>query len=199
MEAASLALTRMAPEAAPVVRMAELATAGDRNLRKVTLPTYVLLRRFEQVIDQANDRLESMTHGRYSLQRTDEKEGRSRKLGLGLVVIDHLPVDTARETQTLSGGETFLASLAMALGLSDTVTAEAGGISLDSLFVDEGFGSLDPESLDMVMGQLEKLRAGGRNVGVVSHVTEMKQRIAERISVRKLPDGSSTLTTTVDD
>lgn len=199
LEAASLALTRMAPEAAPVVRMAELATAGDRNLRKVTLPTYVLLRRFEQVIDQANDRLESMTHGRYSLQRTDEKEGRSRKLGLGLVVIDHLPVDTARETQTLSGGETFLASLAMALGLSDTVTAEAGGISLDSLFVDEGFGSLDPESLDMVMGQLEKLRAGGRNVGVVSHVTEMKQRIAERISVRKLPDGSSTLTTTVDD
>lgn len=196
--AAVKSLVRMAPKAAPVLRMAELATGGDRNLSRITLPTYVLRRRFEDVIDQANERLESMTHGRYSLQRTDEKEGRSRKLGLGLVVIDHMPTDTVRQTQTLSGGETFLASLAMALGLSDTVTAEAGGISLDSLFVDEGFGSLDAESLDMVMDQLERLREGGRNVGVVSHVSEMKQRIAERISVRRLPDGSSTLTTTVD-
>ena len=83
----------------------------------------------------------------------------------------------------------------MALGLSDTVTSEAGGVELDSLFVDEGFGSLDPDALDMVMDQLERLRAGGRCVGVISHVAEMRQRIAERVSVRPNGDGTSTLTT----
>ncbi|RLP07059.1 hypothetical protein D7U36_11725 [Propionibacterium australiense] len=177
--------------------MAELANAtGKRNLMGVTLPTFVLRQRFEQVIDRANERLEAMTHGRYSLRRTDEREGRARRQGLGLVVVDHVPVDTERDPRTLSGGETFLASLAMALGLSDTVTSEAGGIELDSLFIDEGFGSLDSDALDTVMGQLEQLRAGGRCVGVISHVAEMKQRITERVSVRANPDGTSTLTTT---
>ena len=193
------ALAQLAPKAAPVVRMAELAAAGQRSLSKVTLPTYVLLDRFEQVIDHANERLEAMTQGRYSLKRIDEKEGSGQKLGLGLAVVDHLPVDTERTPQSLSGGERFQASLAMALGLTDMVMAEAGGMSLDSLFVDEGFGGLDSASLDDVMDQLEGLRAGGRHVGVISHVAEMKQRIGERISVRKLPDGSSTLTTTLDE
>ena len=188
---------RVGPRAEPYLRMAELANAtGKRNLAGVTLPTFVLRQRFEQVIDRANERLEVMTHGRYSLRRTDEREGRARRQGLGLVVVDHVPVDTERDPRTLSGGETFLASLAMALGLSDTVTSEAGGIELDSLFIDEGFGSLDADALDTVMGQLEQLRAGGRCVGVISHVAEMQQRIAERVSVRPSPDGTSTLTTT---
>lgn len=192
-------LARLEKDSGPVVRMAELASAGGpRNLRAVTLPTFVLLQRFEQVIERANERLEAMTHGRYSLQRTDQKEGRSMRQGLGLVVVDHDCGDAERDPGTLSGGETFLASLAMALGLSDTVSSEAGGIELESLFVDEGFGSLDPDALDMVMDQLERLRSGGRTVGVISHVTEMKQRITERVTVRRLPDGSSTLSTTVD-
>ncbi|WP_316670277.1 SMC family ATPase, partial [uncultured Propionibacterium sp.] len=191
------AYERIGPQVEPYVRMAELANAtGKRNLAGITLPTFVLRHRFEQVIDRANERLEVMTHGRYSLRRTDEREGRGRRQGLGLVVVDHAPVDTERDPRTLSGGETFLASLSMALGLSDTVTSEAGGIELDSLFIDEGFGSLDPEALDMVMAQLERLRAGGRCVGVISHVTEMKQRIAERVSVRARGDGTSTLATT---
>lgn len=188
---------RIGPRAEPYIRMSELANAtGNRNLLGVTLPAFVLRHRFEQVIDRANERLEEMTHGRYSLRRTDDREGRSRRQGLGLVVVDHVLDDTERDPRTLSGGETFLASLAMALGLSDTVTSEAGGIELGSLFVDEGFGSLDPDALDMVMSQLERLRADGRCVGVISHVAEMKQRIAERVSVRPRGDGTSTLTTT---
>lgn len=144
----------------------------------------------------ANARLDAMTGGRYELRRTDEREGRSQKLGLGLEVIDHQARDTSRAPRTLSGGETFMASLALALGLAESVTAEAGGIQLHTLFVDEGFGSLDPDTLDAVMQQLTALRAGGRSVGVVSHVTEMKQRISERITVVPRRDGTSTLTCT---
>lgn len=179
--------------AGPLLRMANLANAGDANLQKVTLPTYVLLRRFEEVVERANRRLEAMTGGRYELRRTDDQEGRSRKLGLGLEVVDHQAHDLPRDPKTLSGGETFMASLSLALGLADAVMAEAGGIQLHTLFVDEGFGSLDSDTLDAVMQQLSALRAGGRSVGVVSHVEEMKQRIPERITVVPRGDGTSTL------
>lgn len=191
-------LTALRQEAGPVLRLANLATAGEGNLQQVTLPTYVLLRRFEEVVDLANVRLDAMTGGRYELRRTDEREGRSRKLGLGLEVVDHQARDTARDPKTLSGGETFMASLALALGLTDAVTAEAGGIELHTLFVDEGFGSLDPETLDAVMDQLTALRDGGRSVGVVSHVAEMKQRIPERVTVIPRHDGTSTLLCSTD-
>lgn len=184
-------------EAGPVVRMAELTNAQQGNQLRMTLPTFVLLQRFEEVVDLANVRLSAMTEGRYELRRTDAKEGRSQKLGLGLEVIDHTSGDATREPQTLSGGETFKASLAMALGLADAVTAEAGGVELNTLFVDEGFGSLDPESLDAVMDQMAKLRLTGRTVGVISHVAEMKQRIAERVTVRPNGDGTSRLSCTV--
>ena len=187
-----------AAEAEPYVRMADLASGGGANLAAVTLPTFVLLRRFEEVVDLANVRLGAMTGGRYSLRRTDAREGRSHKLGLGLEVVDHASGDAARDPKTLSGGETFQASLAMALGLADAVTAEAGGVELNTLFVDEGFGSLDPEALEDVMVQLSALRDGGRCVGVVSHVAEMKQRIAERVTVVPRRDGTSTLHCTVD-
>lgn len=187
------AFAKLHAEAGPLLRMANLANAAEGNLQRVTLPTYVLLRRFEEVVDLANVRLDQMTGGRYDLRRTDDREGRSQKLGLGLQVVDHQAHDTARDPKTLSGGETFMASLSLALGLADAVTAEAGGIQLHTLFVDEGFGSLDPETLDAVMQQLSALRAGGRSVGVVSHVDEMKRRIPERITVLPRRDGTSTL------
>ncbi|NLH69181.1 MAG: SMC family ATPase, partial [Brooklawnia sp.] len=197
MRTAIAELARIQHEAGPVVRMAELANAQQGNQLRMTLPTFVLLQRFEEVVDLANVRLSAMTDGRYELRRTDAREGRSQKLGLGLEVIDHASGDATREPHTLSGGETFKASLAMALGLADAVTAEAGGVELNTLFVDEGFGSLDPGSLDAVMDQMTKLRQAGRTVGVISHVAEMKQRIAERVTVRPNGDGTSRLSCTV--
>lgn len=192
-------VAEVAAEAEPYLRMSDLANGGGANQAAVTLPTFVLLRRFEEVIDLANVRLGAMTGGRFSLRRTDSREGRSQKLGLGLEVVDHASGDAARDPKTLSGGETFQASLAMALGLADAVSCEAGGVELNTLFVDEGFGSLDPEALEEVMAQLTALRDGGRCVGVVSHVAEMKQRIADRVTVVPRRDGTSTLHCSTDD
>ncbi|QTE29555.1 AAA family ATPase [Pengzhenrongella sicca] len=181
--------------AAPVTRMADLAAAsGGDNAKRLTLATYVLVKRFEDVVAAANERLLSMSDGRFELIRSDEREDvRSRRTGLSMKVIDHR-MDAARDPRTLSGGETFYVSLCLALGMADVVTAEAGGIELGTLFVDEGFGSLDPETLEAVLVVLGKLRTGGRVVGVVSHVEALKQAIAERIEVRRLPAGPSTLT-----
>ena len=180
---------------APVIRMANLASAATAdNSAALTLSTYVLARRFDDVLAAANDRLRQISSGRYEVQRSTEKESRGgRRLGLSLRIVDHT-TETAREPATLSGGETFYVSLCLALGLADVVTAESGGIDLGTLFVDEGFGSLDPATLDLVMAELGKLRAGGRTVGVVSHVEAMKSAIADRISVRRTPDGSSRIT-----
>jgi len=178
-------------EAAPITRVARLASGqGEQGL---SLGTYVLQRRFEDVVAAANDRLRQMSDGRFELVSSEERESRSRRLGLALKVIDHQSGD-ARNPKTLSGGETFYVSLCLALGLADVVTAEAGGIELGTLFIDEGFGSLDPHTLDAVLTELGHLRAGGRVVGLVSHVEAMKSAIAERITVRRRADGSSMLT-----
>lgn len=181
-------------ESGPVVRMANVAAAsGGDNAKQLSLATYVLMRRFEDVVAAANSRLTTMSDGRYALVRSDEKEAvRSRRTGLAMKVVDHR-TGTERDPRTLSGGETFYVSLCLALGLADVVTAEAGGIDLGTLFIDEGFGSLDPETLEVVLRELGRLRDGGRVVGVVSHVEALKQSIAERIEVRCRPDGSSTL------
>ena len=182
-------------DAAPVLRMAGLAsgTGGD-NGHGLSLSTYVLVRRFEDVVAAANARLVGMSDGRYELVRSDRKEDvSSRRTGLAMRVLDH-HTEQQRDPRTLSGGETFYVSLCLALGLADVVTAEAGGIDLGTLFVDEGFGSLDPHTLDQVLAELDRLRAGGRVVGVVSHVEALKQTIADRIEVRRTPDGPSTLT-----
>ncbi len=179
--------------AAPVVRLANLAAGGGDNARGLTLGTFVLMRRFEDVVAAANDRLLLMSDGRYELVRSDEKEDVRGRTGLAMRVVDHLS-DTPRDPRTLSGGETFYVSLCLALGLADVVTAEAGGIELGTLFVDEGFGSLDPHVLDQVLAELGRLRAGGRVVGVVSHVEALKQAIADRVEVRPFADGTSTLT-----
>lgn len=193
-EAAVGALTRAHADAGPVLRMANLATAsGSDNSRALTLATYVLVRRFEDVVAAANDRLLLMSDGRYELVRSDEREDvRTRRTGLSMRVVDH-STGAERDPRTLSGGETFYVSLCLALGMADVVTAEAGGMDLGTLFVDEGFGSLDPHTLDVVLAELGRLRAGGRVIGVVSHVETLKQSIADRIEVRHLPDGSSTL------
>ena len=151
------------------------------------------MRRFEDVVAAANDRLLVMSDGRYELVRSDEKEDvRARNTGLAMRVVDH-QTGHPRDPRTLSGGETFYVSLCLALGMADVVTAEAGGIDLGTLFVDEGFGSLDPHTLDQVLAELGRLRAGGRVVGVVSHVDALKQAIADRIEIRPTPQGPSTL------
>ncbi len=180
-------------DAAPIVRLANLAAGAGDNAKALTLGTFVLMRRFEDVVAAANERLLVMSDGRYELVRSDEKEDVRGRTGLAMRVIDHLN-DAPRDPRTLSGGETFYVSLCLALGLADVVTAEAGGIDLGTLFVDEGFGSLDPHVLDQVLAELGRLRAGGRVVGVVSHVEALKQSIADRIEVRPRPDGTSTLT-----
>ena len=176
---------------APWLRMNAVAS-GDNQL-SMTLPTFVLLRRFDEVLELANRRLLDMTAGRYELERTEDAEGRTKRQGLGLQMVDHEADDAPRATRTLSGGETFLTSLALALGLSDAVTAEAGGIELGTLLVDEGFGTLDAEYLDRVMTQFASLGEGGRQVGVISHVEELKGRITDRLTVRSHGDGTSTV------
>ena len=183
---------RLTEDAGPVLRMGELANAGEGNAKATTLSTFVLLRRFEDVVAAANDRLSVMSDGRFSLLRIDEREGRAHRAGLGLSVRDH-HTETNRDPHTLSGGETFYVSLCLALGLADVVTSEAGGISLDTLFIDEGFGSLDSGTLDGVLRELAHLQAGGRAVGIVSHVAELKARIPERVEITRRSGGGSTL------
>jgi DNA repair protein SbcC/Rad50 len=184
-------LERLRAETAPVVHLAKLAK-GMTGQRRVNLTTYVLRHWFEQVVSAANVRLTGMSSGRYELVRVDEGTSRAERTGLTLQVLDR-HTGERRSTRSLSGGETFYTSLALALGLADVVRAEAGGVDLDTLFIDEGFGSLDADTLDDVMAVIDELRGHGRTVGIVSHVSELKHRIAERIEVRRLPDGSSAL------
>lgn len=174
-----------------VIRMADVASAtSPENRLHLPLATYVLLERFKEVLAAANSRLRAMSNGRFDLEHHIELEGRGRKSGLGITVRDHF-TGTARAAGDLSGGETFYTALALALGLADVVVAENGGIDLGMLFIDEGFGSLDSDALDLVLDEIDKLRSGGRIVGLVSHVEELKQRIAERIEVRPHTAGTS--------
>jgi DNA repair protein SbcC/Rad50 len=188
---AEAAAKDLAARTEPVMYVAGLAK-GMEGHRRVALTTYVLRHWFEQVVAAANVRLAVMSSGRYELRRSDEGESRRQRAGLTLSVIDR-HTGEERSPRSLSGGETFYTSLALALGLADVVKAEAGGVDTDTLFIDEGFGSLDAETLDQVLGVIDELRDQGRAVGIVSHLTELKDRIAERVEVRFLPDGSSTL------
>jgi len=180
---------RLDEETAPVLSLAGLAKGMDGQ-RRVALTTYVLRHWFGQVVAAANVRLAAMSAGRYELRRTDEAGSRRERAGLTLAVIDR-HTGEERSPRSLSGGETFYTSLALALGLADVVKAEAGGVDLDTLFIDEGFGTLDADTLDQVMTVIDDLRERGRAVGIVSHVADLKDRIAERLEVRRLPDGSS--------
>lgn len=177
---------------AALLRVAALAR-GD-NPTGTTLSTWVLQSRFDEVLVFANERLAQMSSGRYELTRVGGESGsRARRKGLGLSVIDHLGAEHQRDPKTLSGGETFYVSLCLALALADVVSAESGGVSLETLFIDEGFGSLDPETLQVVMTEIEHLRAGGRTVGIVSHVDELKSQIPDQIRIHRSASGGSTL------
>jgi exonuclease SbcC len=182
------ALRPLADQAAEVRRLADLAAGQGANTLRMTLASFVLAARLEEVAAAASERLLTMTSGRYSLMHTDARRGAGRS-GLGLLACDAW-TGVDRDTSTLSGGETFLASLALALGLADVVTAEAGGTRIEALFVDEGFGSLDEDTLEEVMTVLDGLREGGRMVGIVSHVPELRQRIPAQVRVRKGQSGS---------
>jgi exonuclease SbcC len=170
--------------------LAESAAGRGENTYRMSLNSYVLAARLEQVALAASERLVAMSDGRYLLQHSDARAARGAKSGLGLEVVDQW-TGHRRDTATLSGGESFMASLSLALGLADVVQQESGGIQIDTLFVDEGFGSLDEQSLEQVMDALEGLRDGGRVVGLVSHVGEMKQRIGTQLQVLKGRNGST--------
>ena len=133
---------------------------------------------------KANVRLLTMSNGQYELKRDEEGENRREKAGLELLVIDHYN-GTQRSVRTLSGGEAFQASLSLALGLSDEIQSYAGGIQMESMFVDEGFGSLDEEALEQAMKALVRLTEGNRLVGIISHVSELKEKIDKKIVVTK--------------
>ncbi|MFK0245133.1 AAA family ATPase [Amycolatopsis azurea] len=170
--------------------LAEVVNGRGQNARKMSLRSYVLAARLEEVAVAATARLRTMSQGRYSFVHSDAAGARGTRGGLGLDVLDDYS-GTVRPAKTLSGGESFLASLSLALGLADVVAAETGGALLDTLFIDEGFGTLDAETLDIVMNILDELRAGGRVVGLVSHVEELRQRIPTRLRIRKARMGSS--------
>jgi len=181
-------------ETADAVRVGQLVAGNGDNQLNLDLAKYVLIRRFAEVLSAANTELARFSGGRYSLEHTDAKKGNA-KSGLGVRVLD-MHTNQVRDVGTLSGGETFYVSLSLALALAEVVRAESGGVDLGTLFVDEGFGSLDPDVLDDVMHTLEGLRAGGRTVGIVSHVSELKSRVADRIEVVVHGDRTSTLRVT---
>jgi exonuclease SbcC len=187
--AAVAALQPVQEQAAAVRRLADLCAGQGQNALRMTLSAYVLAARLEEVAAAASVRLRRMTQGRYELVHTDGAARGGVRAGLGLLARDAWSGQD-RDTATLSGGETFLASLALALGLADVVTAEAGGTPIEALFVDEGFGTLDEETLDEVMDVLDGLREGGRVVGLVSHVSELRQRIPAQVEVRRTRSGS---------
>lgn len=177
----------------PLVRLSKIVNATDGlNQRGIPLETYVLLHQFEHVVDAANVRLRQISQGRFTLQTSAEKQGRDRKGGLNLEILDHNS-NAVRSPGDISGGETFYVSLSLALGLADVVTSQSGGIELGTLLIDEGFGTLDPEVLDQVLRVIEKLSDNNRAVGIVSHVEELKERISDQIQVVRREDHTSTL------
>ncbi|WP_019554222.1 AAA family ATPase [Propionispira raffinosivorans] len=165
------------------------AVAGGNNIHGMTFQRFVLKSLLEDVIDASNMRLKIMSRGQYTLQSTPERTRKNAAGGLEIEIFDQY-TGYARSVATLSGGETFLASLSLALGLADVVQSYAGGIHLDTILVDEGFGTLDPEALDMAIKALIDLQKGGRLVGIISHVPELKERIDARLEVTKGKQGS---------
>lgn len=186
-----------AAEAELVRRIADLVTGTSAdNDKRMRLSTYVLAARLERIVELANSRLSAMADGRYELAHDDTSAKGQRRGGLGLLVRD-LWTGQDRATATLSGGESFTASLALALGLADAIREESGGVEFGTLFVDEGFGSLDQDSLEQVLDVLDGLRDGGRSVGVVSHVSEMRTRIPTQVRIDKSHHGSTVTITGV--
>ncbi|MFJ6213428.1 AAA family ATPase [Streptomyces sp. NPDC092296] len=178
-------------EQARISRLSFLASGtGGGNRLRMRLESYVLAARLEQVAAAASGRLVRMSGGRYTLVHSADRAAGTKRSGLGLRVVDAW-TGTERDTATLSGGESFFASLALALGLADVVTDEAGGMPLDTLFIDEGFGTLDEQALEEVLDVLDGLRERDRAVGIVSHVADLRQRVPAQLLVRKGRTGST--------
>ena len=190
MEAGLQASAQLMERSRMVASLSATANGQLRERDKVTLETYVQMAYFDRVIARANMRLAQMTAGQYELRRRAQADNLRSQSGLDMEVIDHAN-GSARDVRTLSGGESFKASLALALGLSDEIQSAAGGVRLDTLFVDEGFGSLDAQSLEQAMGVLASLTQGNRLVGIISHVDELRRRIDNRIVVKKERSGGS--------
>ncbi|NLA36353.1 MAG: SMC family ATPase, partial [Actinobacteria bacterium] len=165
------------------------ARVAGRTSPRISLQRWVLRSFLDEICTYANQRLTTMTAGRYRLEVKLTPARGNAQSGLDLNVFDAHTSKT-RDVSTLSGGETFQASLALALGVADTVSAHHGGVRLDALFVDEGFGSLDPESLQLAMDELDRLREGGRMVGLISHVGALRERIAYGVEVTAGSNGS---------
>jgi len=164
--------------------------ASGKTSTKISFQRYYLATMFKEVIEEANNRLEKMSGGRYRFKNKEDIGDRRRKAGLDLEILDEY-TGTARPVETLSGGESFLASLSLALGLAAVVQNNSGGIKLDTIFIDEGFGTLDIETLDFAMKALIELQSGGRLVGIISHVEELKNQIPVRLEVFKTKTGST--------
>lgn len=174
--------------------LAETVSGRGQNTRRMDLEAFALAGRLEEIVAAANLRLDAMTSGRYALAHDDSLAYRGAASGLGIDVLDAF-TGVRRQPASLSGGETFLASLALALGLADVVTAQSGGISLETMFIDEGFGSLDGETLETALGTLDALRSGGRTIGLISHVDTMRERLPVGLRVVVGPRGDSTILT----
>ncbi|MDD6051020.1 MAG: SbcC/MukB-like Walker B domain-containing protein, partial [Clostridiales bacterium] len=157
---------------------------------KIMLESYVQMAFFERILRHANRRMKAMSRGQYELVRAASADNKRSQSGLELNVCDYVN-GVERSVASLSGGEAFLASLSLALGMSDEIQAQEGGIELDVLFVDEGFGSLDEELLRVAIGTLQSLSENRRLVGIISHVAELRERIDRKIIVAKAADGSS--------
>ncbi|MET0842653.1 MAG: SMC family ATPase [Mycetocola sp.] len=191
------ASARLREEYDQVRALASAVQGSEPNTKRMRLETYVLAGQLEEIVTAANARLRTMTSGRYTLRHDDSVQYRNVRSGLGLAILDE-HTGRARATHSLSGGETFLASLALALGLAEVVTNQAGGISLDTLFIDEGFGSLDRETLDIAMSTLDSLRSGGRTIGLISHVEAMKEQIPAKLRITVTDAGDSRVDTTLE-
>lgn len=171
-------------------RLNDLANGGEQGFKNVTFERYVLGAILDEVVYAANLRLQKMSRSRYSLERSDYTGGGRGKQGLDLAVMDAF-TGQSRPANTLSGGETFLASMALALGLADVIQSYAGGIHMDTMFIDEGFGTLDPDTLELAMETLVQLQSSGRLIGMISHVPELKTRIPAHLEVTRGDEGST--------
>ncbi len=170
--------------------LADTANGALSGKERVSLETYVQMTYFDRILARANAHLMRMSGGKYDLKRRESAAKLNTQSGLELDVIDHYN-GSERSVKTLSGGETFLASLSLALGLSEEIQSSAGGVQMDTLFVDEGFGSLDEETLRQAMRALRELSEGDRLIGIISHVSELRREIDRQIVVTRSPDGAS--------
>ena len=170
--------------------LSKTANGDISGKEKIKLETYIQTTYFDRIINRANLRFMEMSGGQYELKRQEEASNKKSQSGLELSVIDHYN-GTERSVKTLSGGESFMASLSLALGLSEEVQSSAGGIMIDTMFVDEGFGSLDSDSLDQAYKALAGITEGNRLVGIISHVADLKTKIDNQIIITKEKSGGS--------